>query len=214
MVTGELFKELTCLLTPLEAREILSAAAGIDRETLFCKMQDTLSEEEASRARAMLERRLAGEPLQYILGEWEFYSRTFKVEKEVLIPREDTEVLVDEALALIDKTGAEIVLTSSWRRGWSRYENACFGGGKILWQEFSRAYIEVYDKTDELGDRTKEVKAWLEDNPETEEFVILDDIHFGWEDLDDRVVKTSYYTGRGLEEHHVNEAVKILNGER
>ncbi|MBE6544233.1 MAG: hypothetical protein E7675_07505 [Ruminococcaceae bacterium] len=115
---------------------------------------------------------------------------------------------------IIDKTGAEIVLTSSWRRGWSRYENACFGGGKILWQEFSRAYIEVYDKTDELGDRTKEVKAWLEDNPETEEFVILDDIHFGWEDLDDRVVKTSYYTGRGLEEHHVNEAVKILNGER
>lgn len=110
MVTGELLKELTRLLTPLEAREILSAAAGIDREMLFCKMQDPLSEEEASRARAMLERRLAGEPLQYILGEWDFYSRTFKVEKGVLIPREDTEVLVDEALALVDKFGAGSLL--------------------------------------------------------------------------------------------------------
>ncbi len=49
----------------------------------------------------MCDRRLGGEPLQYLLGEWEFYSLPFKVGPGVLIPRPDTETLVDVALGYI-----------------------------------------------------------------------------------------------------------------
>lgn len=49
----------------------------------------------------MCERRKNGEPLQYLLGEWEFYGLPFKLGKGVLIPRQDTEALVDKALELL-----------------------------------------------------------------------------------------------------------------
>ncbi len=48
----------------------------------------------------LLQRRIAGEPLQYLLGEWEFYGRRFAVGKGVLIPRQDTETLIDCAAEL------------------------------------------------------------------------------------------------------------------
>ena len=117
---------------------------------------------------------------------------------------------------LVEETEAEIVLSSSWRQGWSRSENACYGSGKRIYTEFVNAHIDVYDKTPYLGlfaDRTREIKEWLEDNPETENFVILDDIQFGWNDLEDHVVRTHYRVGRGLEERHVQMAIKILNAE-
>lgn len=58
----------------------------------------------------MITRRLAGEPLQYILGEWEFYSLPFAVGEGVLIPRPDTEILVDTALDfLAGKSSADCI---------------------------------------------------------------------------------------------------------
>ena len=59
-----------------------------------------------------IERRLFGEPLQYILGEWEFYSLPFKVGEGVLIPRPETELLVDLALKEIKETCKVIDLCS------------------------------------------------------------------------------------------------------
>lgn len=56
------------------------------------------------------DRRLAGEPLQYLLGEWEFYGLPFTVGEGVLIPRADTETLVDVALELMQDTPAPAVL--------------------------------------------------------------------------------------------------------
>ena len=113
---------------------------------------------------------------------------------------------------IMDSTGAEIVLTSSYRFGWSYYENASFGSGKVLHREFSNAGITIYDKTPNLfSGRAEEIKSWLEDNPDAEEFVIIDDITFGWGDLDRFVVKTSPHEGRGLEDIHVSMAVNILN---
>ncbi len=58
------------------------------------------TESEAGRLQEMLERRLSGEPLQYIIGRWDFYRGEFSVGEGVLIPRQDTETLVESAFAL------------------------------------------------------------------------------------------------------------------
>lgn len=59
---------------------------------------------------ALLARRAAGEPLQYLLGEWEFYGLPFTVGEGVLIPRADTELLVDAAIKIASRTGAANIL--------------------------------------------------------------------------------------------------------
>ena len=63
--------------------------------------KEALSPEETVRLEQMADRCLAGEPLQYVLGEWEFFSLPFQVGPGVLIPRPDTECLVEQALHYI-----------------------------------------------------------------------------------------------------------------
>ncbi len=62
----------------------------------------TVSEEQRQKLLAMADRRIGGVPLQYILGEWEFYGRGFFVGEGVLIPRQDTETLVEAAIKLLN----------------------------------------------------------------------------------------------------------------
>lgn len=83
--------------------ELLSELAGFDlRSILFRdKLCETVSDEIISQFEQLIERRLSGEPLQYILGEWEFFGMPFKVGKGVLIPRQDTETLVELAIKLL-----------------------------------------------------------------------------------------------------------------
>ncbi len=71
-----------------------------DRAFLIANPQAELSAEGAVRYYVLLERRLAGEPMQYITGEAEFYGLPFRVNRDVLIPRPETEHLVEKALAL------------------------------------------------------------------------------------------------------------------
>ena len=69
-----------------------------DRFKLYLNFEQPLRQEELDELRDMIKRRVAREPLQYILGEAGFYGRTFTVRPGVLIPRPETETLVDEAL--------------------------------------------------------------------------------------------------------------------
>jgi len=75
-----------------------------DRNPLFSPLEAVPSSAEAQ-IRAMTERRRNGEPLQYILGEWEFYGYPFRVGAGVLIPRPDTETLVDNVIQLCRGNG-------------------------------------------------------------------------------------------------------------
>ncbi len=84
------------------------SAAGIEA-AVFEAGQIAREFPEPDAARAALERRIAGEPLQYIIGEWEFFGIPFKVGSGVLIPRADTEVLVEQALSLIGGRKARVL---------------------------------------------------------------------------------------------------------
>ncbi len=115
---------------------------------------------------------------------------------------------------LVDKTGAEIVLSSSWRTNWEKDPERCNPAGKEINDAFNGAGLFIYDKTPEFDgytERANEVKAWLSEHPDVESFVILDDDGFGWGDLSDNFIKTSAFMGLGLSEEHIRKAEIILN---
>jgi release factor glutamine methyltransferase len=84
----------------LDAESLLLHVLGRGRAFLLAHRDDLLDAEPAVRYLALVERRLAGEPIQYILGETEFYGLPFQVTRDVLIPRPETEHLVEKALEI------------------------------------------------------------------------------------------------------------------
>jgi len=80
---------------------LLSHILHLQRIQLYTKFDQPLSEQELALFKSLLKRRLVNEPLQYILGETEFMGLKFSVDRSVLIPRPETELLVDQALTLI-----------------------------------------------------------------------------------------------------------------
>ncbi len=82
----------------MEAREIVCYAADKSREQLYRDMSLYVSSDLERRVDELVQRRLAGEPVAYIVGEWEFYGLPLDISPEVLVPREDTEVLADRAI--------------------------------------------------------------------------------------------------------------------
>ena len=90
---------------PLEARELVCKAAGKTREQYYRDMALYASDAVEERLEQLVERRVAGEPVAYLLGEWEFYGLTLMVGPQVLIPRMDTEVLAERAILLARAAG-------------------------------------------------------------------------------------------------------------
>lgn len=82
----------------LEARELVCFAAGKNRERFFRDMSLYASDEVEAKVEDLMNRRLAGEPVAYLIGEWEFYGLPLDISREVLIPRADTEVLAEQAI--------------------------------------------------------------------------------------------------------------------
>lgn len=89
-----------------EARQIVKKACSVTDAELIIKGKSEVSDENTALAEAMTKRRKNGEPLQYILGEAEFMSLEFEVNKHTLIPRSDTETLVE---ALLEEIGDDRV---------------------------------------------------------------------------------------------------------
>ena len=114
---------------------------------------------------------------------------------------------------IVEETGALIVLSTSWRVYWDSDPARCAPEWVDIGDLFSAYGLEIYDKTPSYpgNNRDCEVRDWLIDRKEAvKSFVILDDMSFGWGDLADRLVRTSYHRGRGLGEEHVERAIRLL----
>lgn len=88
--------------SPMEAQFLWEKATGLSWQERLLRGEDPVPEEGAAAFFSLVERRLAGEPLQYLLEEWEFYGLPFLVGPGVLIPRPETELLVDRALEAVE----------------------------------------------------------------------------------------------------------------
>ncbi len=84
-----------------EAFYIIEKVTGFTKHELSIKGNMPIELDCVKQVDALLDRRLSGEPLQYILGSWEFYGLNFNVGEGVLIPRQDTETLVQTAIELL-----------------------------------------------------------------------------------------------------------------
>ena len=85
----------------LEARELVCFASGKTRQQLQRDGQLYVPPTVEEQARALVRRHLAGEPVAYLIGAWEFYGLPLDIDRQVLIPRADTETLVDCALPFL-----------------------------------------------------------------------------------------------------------------
>lgn len=79
-----------------QAEEMLCDLLGVGRLQLYTDFERPLNEHELSECRQRMKRRIQGEPLQYIHGQVQFYNCVFNVSPSVLIPRQETEILVDK----------------------------------------------------------------------------------------------------------------------
>lgn len=79
----------------LEAQTLLAGLLGQSRAWIFTYPETLLAPQQLDRLNDQVKRRLQGEPLPYLLGQWEFYGLAFEVTPDVLIPRPETELLVD-----------------------------------------------------------------------------------------------------------------------
>jgi len=104
----------------LEAELLLAEAIGCDRIRLIVDRQRTLEEGELARLRALVQRRRKREPVAYLRGQREFYGRPFRVDRRVLVPRPDTEILVEVALR-----------RSRHRSMFGRLLDLCTGSGNV-----------------------------------------------------------------------------------
>jgi release factor glutamine methyltransferase len=86
----------------LEARFILEHVLKIAQKEIIQKSDLQIDTDNQVEIEYITEKRIAGIPLPYLLGEWSFYGRTFKVNPHVLIPRADTEILIEKALSKIN----------------------------------------------------------------------------------------------------------------
>lgn len=139
---GEVYREGTARLAEagieeaaLDARLLLEFVCGTDRNTLLAHGDREVSAAECERYRELTRRRAAHVPLQHLTGEQDFMGLTFLVNEDVLVPRQDTEVLVEEVMKhlhdgmrILDMcTGSGCILLSLLH-----YSNDCEGVGVDL----------------------------------------------------------------------------------
>jgi release factor glutamine methyltransferase len=107
---GRTLADAGCETPRLDAELLLAHALGASRTGLFADADRSLSDEEHRRYQELVGRRAAREPVAYVLGEWGFRGLTLRVDPRVLVPRPETEVVVERALERLREHPEPIVL--------------------------------------------------------------------------------------------------------
>jgi release factor glutamine methyltransferase len=94
----------------LDAEILLAHALGVNKVRLFSHSNDKIKTHLLEKFQISVDRRASREPIAYIIGEKEFYGRLFNVNPSVLIPRPETETLIDESLAILKTTDSDTTL--------------------------------------------------------------------------------------------------------
>lgn len=131
--------------TPLLDSELMAAKA-LDRDRLYViiHMDEQLEEETAERIQAMVEERKNGRPLQYITGHQEFMGLDFYVSEGVLIPRPDTEVLVEKVIELASEFGSPKILDIGCGSGAISVSLAKYVESSKVWSlDISKRALEI-----------------------------------------------------------------------
>ena len=132
-------------LKPVAGEDAMLEASFLLRANGYHSPYQTLSETDAGALETMVERRLTGEPLPYILGEWEFYGLPVYVNENVLIPRPDTECLVEAALKLLDPAHCD-VLDLCCGSGCIGIALTACGGARVTAADISADALELTER--------------------------------------------------------------------
>ena len=130
--TTQRFTEAGIAGARLEAQLLLAHVLQCTRTQLYMAFDKPLAEPELAGYRALIKRRLGGEPVAYLLGEQEFWSLPFFVDASVLVPRPDTETVIEVVRGLRDRAAAARIL------------DLCTGSGAIaisLAKEYAAAQV-------------------------------------------------------------------------
>src|SRR5262245_26934270 len=160
----------------LDAQTLLAEAGGFDRTYLIINFSRQLSEDLLSAFRAMVNRRAAGEPLQYITGRQEFFGLDFEVTPDVLIPRPETELIVEETIRIVqqDRIARPVIVDVGAGSGAIAVTLAReLGDARVIASDISEAALRVARRNaarHRLGDRVDFIASDLLDAFVDEDF--------------------------------------------
>ena len=142
--TADELKEAAREEAETEARELVMHALKTEnRAELGLYMDKEMSQSELEELNELVARRKKGEPLQYILGFWEFMGLRFKTDARALIPRQDTETLCEEAIKLIKSRGYKTCLDMCTGSGCIGISLAKIAGVEATLADISEAALEL-----------------------------------------------------------------------
>ena len=145
----------------IEARELVMHSLGVEsRAELAASVNKEMNSEQYAELREYILRRKTGEPLQYILGFWEFMGLRFKTDARALIPRQDTETLCEEAIALIKRRGYKTCLDLCAGSGCIGISIANICGTEVTLADISEAALSLCRENAEAnGVSTRTIKT-------------------------------------------------------
>lgn len=122
-----------CMDAKIDAEELYCFLTGLDKVGLFLRANEEVDEETEKKYMELIDKRVQRIPLQHITGTQEFMGHTFKVDPHVLIPRQDTETLVEEAAKTIQNTPVRKLTFMEKLRGSKEWDvlDLCCGSGAI-----------------------------------------------------------------------------------
>ena len=112
-----------------EARWLIEAVSGMDAAEQLTEAATPVTHRPTAGLDALLARRAAGEPVQYVLGEWSFCGLDLLVDRRVLIPRPETEIVAEIAIGEVERLGERVGASDPWSGGLTQYAVADLGTG-------------------------------------------------------------------------------------